>query len=105
MTGPVYAAIHVEGPQLHVLSARFRLYVGLARDESYLHVVSPQIELTDQDRNIVRAAGTLGCTCKGAVFQGHCYRIRQAEALERGEADVDVWVHPETELEMAAARG
>lgn len=105
MTGPVHAPIHVEGPQLHVLSLEHRLYVGLSRDGSYLHVVSPQIELTDADGNVVRVAGTLGCICKGGVFHGSCYRTKQGEALERGEADVDVWVAPETELEMAAARG
>lgn len=106
MTGPVHAPIHVEGPQLHVLSAQYRLYAGLSRDESYLHVVHPAgFDQLDTDNNVVHRAGDLVCHCKGATYAGHCYRQRQAEALERGEADVDVWVAPETESEMAAARG
>lgn len=105
MSGPVHAPIHVEGPDLHVLSARFRLYVGLSRDGGYLHVVSPAVQLLDQDGNIVRPDGALACTCRGGTYHGSCYRLKQAEALERGEADVDVWVAPETELELAAARG
>lgn len=105
MTGPVHAPIHVEGPQIHVLSARFRLYVGLSRSGEYLHVVSPQIELLDQDGNVVRAAGTLGCTCKGATYHGHCYRQKQAEALERGEADVDAWLRDAAPGEAQEAYG
>lgn len=105
MSGPVHAPIHVEGPQLHVLSARFRLYVGLSRDEAYLHVVSPAVQLLDQDGNIVRPDGALACTCKGGTYHGSCYRLRQAEALERGEADVDVWIHDAAPGELVEAFG
>lgn len=105
LAGPIFSPIFIRSQQLHVLSLEHRLYVGLSRDASYLHVVSPQIELTDTDGNVVRPAGTLGCTCRGAVFHGSCYRTRQAEALERGEADVDVWVNDAAPGELVEAFG
>lgn len=105
LAGPVFSPVFIGSQQLHVLSTEHRLYVGFSRDGSYLHVVSPQIELTDADGNVVRVEGTLGCTCKGFVFQGHCYRIRQAEALERGEADVDVWMNDAAPGELVEAFG
>lgn len=92
MAGPVLAPIHVRDDQLHVLSSEHRLYVGLSRDGSYLHVIAPtQVELTDVDGNVVRPAGALACTCKGATYHGSCYRLRAAEAFERGEVDVGAW--------------
>lgn len=105
LAGPVFSPVFIGSQQLHVLSTEHRLYVGLSRDGSYLHVVSPQIELTDVDGNVVRPAGTLGCTCKGSVFHGSCYRTKQGEALERGEADVDVWIHDAAPGELVEAFG
>lgn len=92
MTGPVHTPIAVVGQQLHVVSERFRLYVGLSRDGSYLHVVSPAVAIHDQDGNVVRPDGALACTCKGAFFHGSCWRTTQAEAYEKGDAWVDAWI-------------
>lgn len=115
MIGPVQSPIHVASEHLYVLSVTFRLYVGLSRDGSYLHVIAPrQVELTDIDGHVVAPVGTLACNCKGATFHGHCYRLAQAEAFERGDAAEVAWfglppvvgqIAPETELERAAARG
>lgn len=104
-TGPVFVPIHVEGPRLHVLSAQFRVYVGLSREGDYLHVVSPAVALHDQDGNVVRPDGALACTCKGATYHGSCYRLKQAQAHERGDVDVDVWIHDAAPGELVEAFG
>lgn len=110
MRGPVFSPIHVGSAQLHILSHQFRLYVGLSRGGEYLHVIAPrQTESFDADGNVVQPAGALACNCKGGVWHGDCWRLRQAIAYEAGEAIEELWfgdvVAPETELEKAAARG
>jgi hypothetical protein len=84
-----FALISVAPNPLTVLDAQRRLYVGMARDGSYYHVVQPtQIEVRDPDGNVIRPVGALVCGCKGATFHGECYRLRQAEAFEAGQ-DID----------------
>ena len=108
--GPILAPITVASDRLHILSTEHRLYVGLARDGSYLHVISPsRADVQDADGIVVHAIGELACNCAGGIFHGSCYRLRQAEAYEAGDAIEEAWfgvpIAPETEIEKAAARG
>jgi hypothetical protein len=108
--GPILAPITVASDRLHILSVEHRLYVGLARDGSYLHVIAPRrADVQDADGIVVHAIGELACNCAGGIFHGSCYRLRQAEAYEQGDAVEEAWfgvpIAPETELERAAARG
>lgn len=108
--GPIFAPIHVGNDRLHILSSAFRLYIGLSRDGSYLHVISPrQAEVTDLDGNVVHEKGELACSCAGGVFHGDCYRRRQAVVYETGDAIEEAWfgvpIAAETELERMANRG
>lgn len=110
MTGPAFSPIKVETDQLHILSGMFRLYVGLSRDGSYLHVIHPRgYEQRDIDGNLVGGPEDLVCGCKGFTFHGHCYRANQAIAFEQGNAVEAAWfgrpIAAETELEKAASRG
>ena len=113
MSGVVWSPIHVVSDDLYILDGEHRLYVGLSRDGSYLHVVSPaQVEQRDlESGEITRGVGQLACSCRGGVYHGRCYRVEAAEAFEAGDADrlaAPAWMRdiaPETELERAAARG
>lgn len=83
MSGIVYRSLGDVGADLVVLDARRRVYVGVSRDDSYLHLVHPTpIDLVSADGAVVRTAGQLVCTCKGSAFRGTCYRVQQAEAFE-----------------------
>jgi hypothetical protein len=108
--GPILAPITVGSARLHILSIEYRLYIGLSRDGSYLHVIAPrQADVQDSDGIVVHAIGELACTCAGGTFHGSCYRLRQAEAYEKGDAIEEAWfgvpIAPETELERMATRG
>lgn len=112
MTRVTWAPIKVEPETLAVLDAGRRLYVGLSRDGSYYHVITPtHFDLTDQDDVVIRPAGTLECRCRGFQAHGHCYQTAAAIAFEGQQADqaaAPTWLRepaPETELEKAAARG
>lgn len=87
MSGLVHRPLLLEGPELVVLDARRRLYAGLSRDGSYVHVVYPAaLDIAGQDGAVVRRAGELTCMCKGAWYRGTCYRVEQAEAFEANDA-------------------
>lgn len=106
MTGPVYAQAHIDPVRLTVLSATFRLYVGPSRDGTYLHVISPrQVDVADVDGVVVHRAGDLACTCRGGVYHGACYRLEEAQAVERGEADVDAWIRTAAPGELTEVFG
>ncbi len=87
MSGLVFAPLGPIGDALAVLDTKRRVYVGLSHDASYLHVVHPAaVDLVNADGATVRRAGELVCTCKGSAFRGTCYRVKEAEAFEAGQA-------------------
>lgn len=96
---------------LRVVDAVLRVYAGVSRDATYLHLIRPLRESDFRVREGQSAIGDLMCDCIGAQSHGSCYRLKEAIALEAATADVEAapsWlreVAPETELEKAAARG
>lgn len=92
---------------LVVLDRGRRLYAAQSRDGSYWHVISPlQVDRLNSDGEVLRAAGALGCICKGATFHGACYQQLNAEALEAANPIPFIepdWLTPRAALEAGSA--
>lgn len=86
MSGIVFRPIDGLGDNLVVLSASRRTYAAPSRQGDYFHLIQPvAVELVDADGTVLKRVGQLTCSCPGGQFRGHCYRVAQAEAFERGQ--------------------
>lgn len=85
MTGLVYRSLGDVGDSLVILDATRRLYAGLSRDKAYWHVVTPALEdMVNADNAVIRSTGQLTCRCRGGLYRGTCWRVKEAEAFEAG---------------------
>jgi hypothetical protein len=106
MSGLVHRPIGAVGDALVALDKTRRLYVGLSRDGSSWHAVHPApVNLVDGNGATIREAGQLVCTCKGSAFRGTCYRVKEAEAFEAGQADAPAWFDDAAPGEITEAMG
>ena len=99
MTRLIVSPIQVPPETLVCVDLERRVYLGLSRDGSYLHVGHPRgFEQLGEQGEVIGLETDLVCTCKGAIFQGKCYQTERAIAAE---AELDA---PATPDELAWAR-
>ena len=96
MTRLIVSPIDVPPDTIVAVDLGRRVFLGLSRDGSYLHVVHPRgFEMLGEEGELVGRPEDLVCTCAGSFYHGRCYQTQRAEAIE---AELDA---PATAAELA----